>query len=74
MDFMDAALGSLQMASSGQMMQYSMRVLRNTMDAEAQSAANLLNMLPEQQSFQVRGPQPGDVPAIPMGIYFDTYA
>ena len=74
MDFMDAALSSLQMASSGQMMQYSMRVLRNTMDAEAQSAANLLNMLPEQQSFQVRGPQPGDVPAIPMGIYFDTYA
>ena len=74
MDAMDVALGSLQMASSGQMMQYSTRVLRKAMDAEAQSAANLLNMLPQQQSFQVRGPQPGDVPAIPMGIYFDTYA
>ena len=74
MDIMDAALGSLQMASSGQMMQYSMRVLRNTMDAEAQSAANLLNMLPQQQSFQVRGPQPGDVPAIAKGTFLDVYA
>ena len=74
MDAMDVALGSLQMASSGQMMQYSTRVLKKAMDAEAQSAANLLNMLPQQQSFQVRGPQPGDVPAISKGSFFDIYA
>lgn len=74
MDGMDVALGSLQLASSGQMMQYGTRVLKKAMDAEAQSAANLLNMLPQQQSFQVRGPQPGDVPAVSKGSFLDVYA
>ncbi len=74
MDMMDAALGSLQMASSSQMVQYSASIARKAMDAETQSAANLLNMLPQQSSFQVRGPQPGDVPAISRGSILDTYA
>ena len=74
MEMMDAALGSLQLASSSQMMQYSMSVAKKAMDAEAQAAAALLNMLPDQQSFQVRGPQPGDIPAIPMGNFIDVYA
>ncbi len=74
MDMMDTALGSLSLASSAQAMQYSMSIARKAMDAETQSAANLLNMLPQQQSFQTRGPQPGDVPAISKGNYFDTYA
>ena len=73
MDMMDAALGSLSLASSGQMAQYSMRLARKAMDNETQSAAQLLDMLP-QQSFQPRGPQPGDVPAIPKGNLLDTYA
>ena len=74
MDMMDAALGSLQLASSNQMMQYSMAIAKKAMDAEAQSAAALLNMLPQQQSFQVRGPQPGSVPAIRKGSFVDVYA
>ena len=74
MNGMDVAFGSLQLASSGQMAQYGTRVLKKAMDAEAQSAANLLNMLPQQQSFQVRGPQPGSVPAIPRGSFLDVYA
>lgn len=74
MDMMDAALGSLSLASSGQAMQYSMSIAKKAMDAEAQSAANLLDMLPQQQSFQVRGPQPGDIPAVAKGNFFDTYA
>ena len=74
MDGMDVAFGSLQLASSGQMAQYGTRILKKAMDAEAQSAANLLNMLPQQQSFQVRGPQPGDVPAVSKGNFLDVYA
>ena len=74
MDMMDTALGSVQLASSSGMMQYSMRVLKKAMDSEAQSAASLLNMLPQQQAFQVRGPRPGDVPAISKGSYIDVYA
>ena len=74
MDGMDVALGSLQLASSGQMSQYGTRVLKKAMDAEAQSVANLLNMLPQQQSLQVRGPQPGTVPAVSRGNYIDVYA
>ena len=74
MDGMDVAFGSLQLASSGQMAQYGTRILKKAMDAEAQSAANLLNMLPQQQSFQVRGPQPGDVPAVSKGSFLDVYA
>ena len=74
MDGMDVAFGSLQLASSGQMSQYGTRVLKKAMDAEAQSAANLLNMLPQQQSFQVRGPQPGSVPAVSKGRFLDVYA
>lgn len=74
MDMMDTALGSVELASSGRMAQYSMNIAKKAMNAEAQSAAGLLEMLPQQQSFQVRGPQPGDVPAIPKGSFFDTYA
>ena len=74
MDMMDAALGSLSLASSGQMAQYSMSIAKKAMDAETQSAANMLDMLPQQQAFQVRGPQPGDTPAIMKWNYFDTYA
>lgn len=74
METMDAALGNLQMASSAQMAQYSMSIAKKAMYDEAQSAIDLLNMLPQQQSFQVRGPQPGDVPAIPKGSFFDAYA
>ncbi len=74
MDLMDAAMGSMSIASSGQMMQYSMRLAKAAMDTEAQSAANLLDMLPQQPSFQVRGPQPGDVPAVAKGSFIDTYA
>ncbi len=73
MDMMDAALSSLSMASSGAMMQYSMNIAKKAMNIEAQSAAQMLDMLP-QQPFQVRGPQPGDVPAIPKGSFFDAYA
>lgn len=73
MDMMDVALGSSSLASSGQAMQYSMRIAKKAMDVEAQSAANLLDMLP-QQSFQVRGPQPGDVPAVQKGSFLDVYA
>ena len=74
MDMMDAALGSLSLASSGQLSQYSATIAKKAMDAEAQSAANMLDMLPQQQAFQVRGPQPGDTPAIMKGSFFDTYA
>ena len=55
-------------------MQYSTNIMKKAMNTEAQSVANLLNMLPQQQSFRVRGPQPGDVPAIPKGNFFDIYA
>ncbi len=73
MDMMDAAMGSMSLASSAQAMQYSVSIARKAMDAETQSAANLLNMLP-QQPFQPRGPQPGDVPSISKGNFLDTYA
>ncbi|MBQ9646888.1 MAG: hypothetical protein IJV43_00830 [Oscillospiraceae bacterium] len=74
MDMMDAAMGSLSLASAGQASQYSMAIAKKAMNAEAQSAANMLEMLPQQQSFQVRGPQPGDVPEVMKGGFFDTYA
>lgn len=74
MDMMDAALGSISLASAGQMSQYSMSIAKKAMDAEAQSAENLLAMLPQQPAFQARGPQPGDTPAILKGNFFDTYA
>lgn len=31
-------------------------------------------VLPQQQSFRVRGPQTGDVPTSPKGHFFDVYA
>ena len=74
MDMMDAALGSLSLASSGQMSQYSAAITKQAMNAEAQSAANLLEMLPQQQALQVRGPQPGDIPAVMKGSFLDIYA
>ena len=44
----------------------------------AEDVAPLLEMLPDQQQQQqrapIRGPQPGETPAIPKGSYFDTYA
>ena len=73
MGMMDAALGSLSLASANQMTQYSMAMAKKSMDAEVQSAAQMLEMLP-QQPFQVRGPQPGDAPAFLKGSFFDTYA
>ena len=74
MGMMDAALSSLSLASANQMTQYSMAMAKKSMDAEVQSAAQMLEMLPQQQSFQVRGPQPGDVPTMMKGSFFDTYA
>ena len=44
------------------------------MDDEMQAAQNLLEMLPQQPSFQVRGPQPGQIPEIQKGNVFDIYA
>ncbi|MBR3562177.1 MAG: YjfB family protein [Oscillospiraceae bacterium] len=73
MDLMSAAMGSLSLASANEMTQYSMALAKKSMDAETQSAAQLLEMLP-QQPFQVRGPQPGDTPAVLKGSFFDTYA
>lgn len=70
MDMMDTALGSLGLASSSGMAQYSMRIAKKAMDAEVQSAANLLDMLPQE----TRAPQPGDTPAVMKGSFFDTYA
>lgn len=74
MDMMSAALGSLSIASAGQLSQYSATIAKKAMDAETQSAESLLAMLPQQQMFQMRGPQPGDVPAIQKGNVFDIYA
>lgn len=74
MDMMSAALGSLSIASAGQLSQYSATIAKKAMDAETQSAESLLAMLPQQQMFQTRGPQPGDVPAIQKGNVFDVYA
>ena len=73
MDMMDVALGSMSLASSEKLTQYSVNIAKKAMDSETQSAMNMLNMLP-QQSFQVRGPQPGDTPAVAKGSFFDAYA
>lgn len=67
MDAMSMALSSLDMASSSQMMQYSVSVTKKVMDNEVQSAEKLLEMIPQQ-------PQPGSTPAIPKGQYIDVYA
>ena len=74
MDMMDAAIASLSLASAGQLTQYSATIAKKTMDDEALSAEKMLEMLPQQPSFHVRGPQPGDTPAILKGSYVDTYA
>ena len=74
MGMMDAALSSLSLASANEMTQYSMAMAKKSMDDEMQSAQAMLEMLPQQQSFQVRGPQPGDAPAFLKGSFFDTYA
>ena len=68
MEGMETVLGSLSL------MQYSTGIMKKAMNTEAESVANLLNMLPQQQSFQVRGPQPGSVPAISKGNFIDVYA
>ncbi len=70
MDLMDTALGSMSLASSGGMMQYSMRIAKKAMDAETQSAEKLLDMLPQE----TRAPRTGDVPPVMKGNFFDTYA
>ena len=64
MDPMNAAMamGSLSLASADAMNQYSMAMQKKSMDEEMQAAQNLLEMLPQQPSFQVRGPQPGQIP------------
>ena len=65
MEGLDAVLG----------MQYSTNIMKKAMNTEAQSVANMINnMMPQQQSFRVRGPQPGDVPAVPKGNFLDVYA
>ena len=74
MGMMDAALSSLSLASANQMTQYSMAMAKKSMDDEMQSAQAMLEMLPQQQSFQVRGPQPGQIPEIQKGNVFDIYA
>lgn len=68
---MDAALSSLSLASATQASQYSMTIAKKAMDAETLSAQNMLDMLPP---VQMRGPQPGDVPAFQKGSVFDVYA
>jgi hypothetical protein len=73
MDIASIAMQNMEGAAAGGMFAYSVKVAKKAMDVEAQSAAQILDMLPEQQ-FRVRGPQPGDVPAIPKGDFFDTYA
>lgn len=73
MDIASIAMQNLEGAASAGLLAYSARVARKAMDVEEQSAARILEMLPEQQ-FRVRGPQPGDTPAIPKGSFFDTYA
>lgn len=75
MDLMNAAMGSLSMASSAQMMRYSYGITNMAMKEEVKSARSMINgMLPQQQSFRVRGPQTGDVPTSPKGHFFDVYA
>lgn len=76
MDPMNAAMamGSLSLASADAMNQYSMAMQKKSMDEEMQAAQNLLEMLPQQPSFQVRGPQPGQIPEIQKGNVFDIYA
>ncbi|MBE6909677.1 MAG: hypothetical protein E7474_08950 [Ruminococcaceae bacterium] len=63
--------GNINLASSAQ---YAYSVMNMTMRSEVTSEKGLLEMLPEKQQFQVRGPQPGDVPAVMKGNFFDTYA
>ena len=63
--------GNIDLASSAQ---YSYGVMNMAMRSEVTSDKGLLDMLPQQQSFQVRGPQPGDTPAVQKGSFFDTYA
>ena len=73
MEMTDAAMGGPGMASQAVMLRYSVSIARKAMDAELQSAARLLEMLPEQP-LRVSGPQPGDVPLISRGSFLDVYA
>ena len=71
---MGAAMNSLHMASMGELAQYSFGIAKMAMQDQAQTARGLMEMLPDSQGLQVRGPQPGDVPAVMKGSYFDVYA
>jgi hypothetical protein len=69
-----SAYGNSNLASAAQ---YSFSVMNMSMRSKVMNDKGLLEMLPDQQAqqrIQVRGPQPGDTPAIPKGSYFDTYA
>lgn len=68
----DIALTSMRMSEENVATQYSIGLMRKTMDVEAQEAAQLLEMM--SQNFQVSGPQPGDIPALLKGSILDTYA
>ena len=74
MDIMAMALNSLSMASSVAASEYSFGIANMAMKDDVQSAQSMLEMLPQTRSIQVRGPQPGDVPAIKKGSHFDVYA
>ena len=63
------AMASMSMASTAQATQYSMAMERKTLDAEMESAAQLLEMLPP-----VQAPQSGDIPAVMKGNFIDIYA
>lgn len=67
MDMLDAAMGSLRLASSTQLTQYSAALEKKAMDAETRSAEKMLEMLPQT-------PQPGSVPSVAKGSFVDFYA
>ena len=72
---MSAAISNLSMASTSEMAQMNFSLAKMAMRDEEQSAARLLEMLPDSQgALRLRGPQPGDVPEVMKGSYFDIYA
>ena len=74
MDLTSIAMDSANLAASGRMAQYSYGVANMALRSSVQSAKGLFDMLPQQQALQVRGPQPGDIPAVAKGSILDVYA
>ncbi|MBE7005493.1 MAG: hypothetical protein E7425_14645 [Ruminococcaceae bacterium] len=74
MDALNTALRNLGVATSSGRVQYNVSVAKKAMLSEAVSAVRMFDMLPSQRQLKVRGPQPGDTPAIRKGSFFDTYA